>query len=287
MTKRRSSKFGVIPPRHGSRRAERDPLKSWKLTDEDWRNRKKRKHYTAAIEDMLDRTDTAWAPWHLVEGDSEEVGAREGPRDGDAALEAAMRAGIDPPRRESSVSGAPCARPSAPSSSGGRAARAARAYGARPASALRRRIRRGGRPAACCGHRARSTSRSPMKTITKPPAIRYSVNRPTSLAEHVRGVVLRRGRGVRRGGRQRAERAAPGRARRAAGASRSARSARRRAMRPWRPRRYYAGAPVSAHRCPRSARRRSAAAPRSAPPSPAPHAGIPQPSCSASSATGT
>jgi AMP-polyphosphate phosphotransferase len=47
-----------------------DPLKSWKLTDEDWRNREKRKQYSAAIEDMLERTDTKTAPWHLVEGDS-------------------------------------------------------------------------------------------------------------------------------------------------------------------------------------------------------------------------
>jgi polyphosphate kinase 2 (PPK2 family) len=48
----------------------KDPLKSWKLTDEDWRNRKKRRQYTAAIEDMLERTDTTAAPWHLIEGDS-------------------------------------------------------------------------------------------------------------------------------------------------------------------------------------------------------------------------
>jgi AMP-polyphosphate phosphotransferase len=47
-----------------------DPLKSWKLTDEDWRNRKQRKRYEAAIEEMLERTDTPVAPWHLVEGDS-------------------------------------------------------------------------------------------------------------------------------------------------------------------------------------------------------------------------
>ena len=61
---------------------ERDPLKSWKLTDEDWRNRKQRKQYTAAIEDMLELTDTAGRPWYLIEGDSEAVGAREGRRDG-------------------------------------------------------------------------------------------------------------------------------------------------------------------------------------------------------------
>jgi polyphosphate kinase 2 (PPK2 family) len=49
---------------------EHDPLKSWKLTEEDWRNREQRKRYVAAIEDMLDRTDTPEAPWHLIEGDS-------------------------------------------------------------------------------------------------------------------------------------------------------------------------------------------------------------------------
>ena len=47
-----------------------DPLKSWKLTDEDWRNRGKRKGYTAAIEEMFDRTDTDAAPWRIVPGDS-------------------------------------------------------------------------------------------------------------------------------------------------------------------------------------------------------------------------
>src|SRR5213078_2762205 len=47
-----------------------DPLKTWKLTDEDWRNRKKRRAYEQAVEDMLARTDHVDAPWHLVEGDS-------------------------------------------------------------------------------------------------------------------------------------------------------------------------------------------------------------------------
>jgi len=49
---------------------EKDPLKQYKLTDEDWRNRGKRDEYTAAVEDMLERTSTGWAPWTLVEGDS-------------------------------------------------------------------------------------------------------------------------------------------------------------------------------------------------------------------------
>jgi len=47
-----------------------DPLKAWKLTDDDWRNRRRRDDYLAAIEDMVQRTDTPEAPWHLVEGDS-------------------------------------------------------------------------------------------------------------------------------------------------------------------------------------------------------------------------
>jgi polyphosphate kinase 2 (PPK2 family) len=47
-----------------------DPLKSWKLTDEDWRNREKRSLYAEAIEDMLARTEHPDSPWHLVEGDS-------------------------------------------------------------------------------------------------------------------------------------------------------------------------------------------------------------------------
>jgi polyphosphate kinase 2 (PPK2 family) len=47
-----------------------DPLKAYKLTDDDWRNRGKRAEYTEAIEEMLERTSTGSAPWTLVEGDS-------------------------------------------------------------------------------------------------------------------------------------------------------------------------------------------------------------------------
>jgi polyphosphate kinase 2 (PPK2 family) len=42
--------------------------KSWKLTDEDWRNRDKWDHYEEAVEDMLLRTSTLTAPWTIVEG---------------------------------------------------------------------------------------------------------------------------------------------------------------------------------------------------------------------------
>ena len=52
------------------RKREQDPLKSWKLTADDWHNREKRGAYCEAIEDMLVRTDHSLAPWYLVEGDS-------------------------------------------------------------------------------------------------------------------------------------------------------------------------------------------------------------------------
>ena len=51
-------------------RRSKDPLKVWKLTDEDWRNREKRAEYEQAVEDMVARTDQPYAPWHLVEADS-------------------------------------------------------------------------------------------------------------------------------------------------------------------------------------------------------------------------
>jgi polyphosphate kinase 2 (PPK2 family) len=47
-----------------------DPLKSWKLTDEDWRNREKRGQYCEAVEDMLAETDREFGRWHVVPGES-------------------------------------------------------------------------------------------------------------------------------------------------------------------------------------------------------------------------
>ena len=51
-------------------RREADPLKRWKLTDEDKRNRAKRSSYERAIDDMLDRCDHPAAPWLVVAGES-------------------------------------------------------------------------------------------------------------------------------------------------------------------------------------------------------------------------
>jgi len=46
---------------------EKTPYKSWKLTDEDWRNRTKWHAYEMAVNDMIERTSTREAPWTLVE----------------------------------------------------------------------------------------------------------------------------------------------------------------------------------------------------------------------------
>ncbi|MGH2954509.1 MAG: polyphosphate kinase 2 family protein [Solirubrobacterales bacterium] len=52
------------------KRREKDPLKSWKLTEEDWRNRERRQEYAEAVEDMFARTDEPHAPWLPIEADS-------------------------------------------------------------------------------------------------------------------------------------------------------------------------------------------------------------------------
>jgi polyphosphate kinase 2 (PPK2 family) len=45
---------------------ERDPLKRWKLTDEDWRNLAHRASYERAVRDMLGETSHEGAPWRLI-----------------------------------------------------------------------------------------------------------------------------------------------------------------------------------------------------------------------------
>ncbi|MGK0358369.1 MAG: polyphosphate:AMP phosphotransferase [Bradymonadia bacterium] len=42
------------------------PHKRWKLTDDDWRNRKRWPAYESAVHDMVERTSTRAAPWHLI-----------------------------------------------------------------------------------------------------------------------------------------------------------------------------------------------------------------------------
>ncbi len=46
-----------------------DPLRRWKLTEEDWRNRERWNEYAQAVDEMLLKTSTVTAPWTVVEGD--------------------------------------------------------------------------------------------------------------------------------------------------------------------------------------------------------------------------
>jgi len=66
-------KFWVqISPEEQLRRfqtREKDPVKRWKLTDEDWRNRDRTEEYTDAIEEMFQRTNHELSPWHIVSGE--------------------------------------------------------------------------------------------------------------------------------------------------------------------------------------------------------------------------
>jgi AMP-polyphosphate phosphotransferase len=48
----------------------RDPLKQWKLTEDDWHNRDKRADYLAALRDMVDWTDHPHAHWDLISAEN-------------------------------------------------------------------------------------------------------------------------------------------------------------------------------------------------------------------------
>lgn len=71
-------KFWVhISPEEQLRRFEERqsvPYKSWKLTEEDWRNREKWPLYAEAANEMLLRTSTPAAPWTVVESEDKRYG---------------------------------------------------------------------------------------------------------------------------------------------------------------------------------------------------------------------
>ncbi|WP_321418878.1 polyphosphate:AMP phosphotransferase [uncultured Methanomethylovorans sp.] len=46
---------------------ENTPEKQWKITKDDWRNREKWDDYLKAVDEMLLKTDTSYAPWTVVE----------------------------------------------------------------------------------------------------------------------------------------------------------------------------------------------------------------------------
>jgi polyphosphate:AMP phosphotransferase len=53
---------------------ERTPWKQWKITAEDWRNRKRWPEYERAVEDMVRFTSVPGAPWHVIPFNSKPYG---------------------------------------------------------------------------------------------------------------------------------------------------------------------------------------------------------------------
>jgi AMP-polyphosphate phosphotransferase len=52
---------------------EHDPLRRWKITEEDWRNRTKASEYVIAAEEMFERTDHELAPWDIISGENKRL----------------------------------------------------------------------------------------------------------------------------------------------------------------------------------------------------------------------
>jgi polyphosphate:AMP phosphotransferase len=66
------------------------PSKSWKLTDEDWRNREHWDDYELAVNDMVARTSTRHAPWYLIPANDKNHTRVEVVRLAAAAIEQAL-----------------------------------------------------------------------------------------------------------------------------------------------------------------------------------------------------
>ena len=67
------------------------PEKQWKITEEDWRNREKWDLYEQAIDEMLRKTSTSFAPWHVLESVDKRYARIKALRIVVEALEAACR----------------------------------------------------------------------------------------------------------------------------------------------------------------------------------------------------
>ena len=75
-----------------------NPLKAWKLTDEDWRNRAKRAEYEVAVDDMLANTDHDDAPWDVIDAEQKRFGRVSALQTVIRRIEDGMRRwGIEPP----------------------------------------------------------------------------------------------------------------------------------------------------------------------------------------------
>jgi polyphosphate kinase 2 (PPK2 family) len=75
-----------------------DALKSWKLTDEDWRNRERRADYEVAVGEMLKRTEHDLGQWDLIVAENKRFARVEVMRTVIARIEDGMRReGMEPP----------------------------------------------------------------------------------------------------------------------------------------------------------------------------------------------
>ena len=67
-----------------------DPNKTWKITEEDWRNRDRYPQYKTAVDDMFRLTSTTYAPWIVLESDSKFYARIQALRAINEALEARL-----------------------------------------------------------------------------------------------------------------------------------------------------------------------------------------------------
>jgi polyphosphate kinase 2 (PPK2 family) len=68
-----------------------DPTKRWKLSYEDFRNRKKWRAYEQATDDMFRETSTSYAPWHAIPANSKKYARVEALR----AIADRLSSGVD------------------------------------------------------------------------------------------------------------------------------------------------------------------------------------------------
>ena len=79
------------------KKREQNPLKQWKLTEDDWRNRGRWDDYEHAVEEMLERTDHDFGRWQLVAAESKRYARVQVLETTIAEMERGMREyGIEP-----------------------------------------------------------------------------------------------------------------------------------------------------------------------------------------------
>jgi AMP-polyphosphate phosphotransferase len=81
---------------------EKDPLEAWRVTRDDWARHKRYDDYVVAIEDMLELTESEYAPWTIVEATSKWHARHKVFETVTAAIEMGLGAGA-PPRPDAAV----------------------------------------------------------------------------------------------------------------------------------------------------------------------------------------